>query len=189
MKVGELSLPSPVDAHLLLNADESPWNPRWFPYGSLPLYAIRLVQYAASAVPGVTVEDLRLPARAISALADVAAVGGLFLLGSRVYGRREGLLAAVLATLAVIHIQLSHFFAVDTLLALFTVLALYFMYRVATGGRPRDSVVAAVFMALGLATKVSLAPVLFAFAMAHVMYVSGALVPADLSPRSGCRPR
>ena len=183
MKVGELSLPSPGDARLLLNADESPWNPRWFPYGSLPLYAVRLVQYAASAVPGVTVEDLRLPARAISALADVAAVAGLFLLGSRVYGRREGLLAAVLATLAVIHIQLSHFFAVDTLLALFTVLALYFMYRVATGGRPRDSVVAAVFVALGLATKVSLAPVLFAFAMAHVMYVSGALVSADLSPR------
>ena len=80
--------------------------------------------------------------RAISAVADVATVLMVFLLGSRVYGRRVGVLAAALAALAVMHIQLSHFFAVDTLLALFTVVAVYFMYRVAREGRLRDSLLA-----------------------------------------------
>ena len=183
MKVGDLSLPSLGDLHLLLDAGESPWNPRWFPYGSFPLYALRLVQYASSALPGLGFDDLRLPGRVISALADVAAVGAVFLLGGRIYGRRVGLLAAALVSLAVIHIQLSHFYSVDTLLALFTVVALYFMYRVATGGRPRDSIFAAAFVALGLATKVSQAPIAIAFVMAHVMFVTGALGSGDVPLR------
>ena len=92
-------------------------------------------------------------------MADVATVVLVYLLGSRMYGRREGLLVSALLALSVIHIQLSHFYAVDTLLALFTVAALYFMYRVATGGRTRDSVIAGAFIGLGVATKVSQAPI------------------------------
>ena len=107
----------------------------------------------------------------ISALADVATVMMIFVLGSRIYSRRVGLLASALAALAVIHIQLSHFFTVDTLLALFTVVAVYFMYRVAREGRLRDSILAGPFVGLGLGTKVSLAPIFAAFVMAHVMYL------------------
>ena len=178
-RVEAISPPPIGDLGVLLNADESPWNPRWFPYGSLPLYLLKGVQLVYALGPG-ELTDLRITGRALSALADVATVMMVFLLGSLVYGRRTGLLASALAAVAVLHIQLSHFFAVDTFLALFTIVALFFMYRVAREGRLRDSVLAGVFVGLALATKVSMAPIFGAFVMAHLMYalsMSGAQEP------------
>ena len=46
------------------------------------------------------------------------------------------------------------------------------MFRVATRGRLRDSVVAGVLIGLGLATKLSQAPIYVAFVMAHILYVA-----------------
>ena len=170
-KVSELSLPSLGELGLLFDADESPLNPRRFSYGSFPLYLLKGVQLAYSAWPGTELHDLRLAGRTISALADVGTVIVVYLLGSRLYGRREGLLASLLASLAVIHIQMSHFFAVDTLLTLFTIVALYFMFRVAVEGRARDSILAGAFIGLGMATKVSQAPIYLALFMAHLLFV------------------
>ena len=173
-KTVQLSFPLD-DLGSLLDAERSTWNPRWFPYGSMPLYALSVVRSAASTLTGAELHDLRLLARAISALADVATVAMVFVLGWRVYGRGVGLLAAALTALAVLHVQLSHFFAVDTLATLFSVAALYFLYRVARHGRPRDSVLAGVLIGLGLATKVSLFPIVAAFGVAHLIHVLGAL--------------
>ena len=171
MKVGELSLPSPGDLGTLMDPDRSPWNPRWFPYGSFPLYLLKGVQLSYSAVLGADLHDLRPAGRAISALADMATIVVVYLLGARVFGRRESVLAAALVALAVVHIQLSHFFAVDTIMAMCAIVALYFLYGVSREGRLRDSALAGVLIGLGMATKVSLAPIFIAFVMAHVMYV------------------
>ena len=171
MKVAELSPPGLGQLGTLFIADESTWNPRWFPYGSFPLYLLKGVQLLSSALLGIELNDLRVAGRTISALADVGTVAAVYLLGSRMYGRREGLLASALVALAVIHIQLSHFYAVDTLLGLWTVVALYFMYRVAREGRLRDSLLAGVFVGLGVATKVSQAPIYLALVMAHLLFV------------------
>ena len=172
--VGDLSLPALDELGLLFDADESPWNPRWFNYGSFPLYLLKGVQLAYSAWQGSELHDLRTAGRTISALADVATVLVVYLLGSRLYGRREGLLASVLLALAVIHIQLSHFFAVDTVLGLCTLAALYFLYRVAREGKLGDSMAAGAFIGLGLATKVSMAPMYMAFVMAHLLFLLAA---------------
>ena len=180
MKINEISPPGLGEIDVLLDADESPWNPRWFPYGSFPLYALKTVQLLSGLGPGDELTDLRLAGRIISALADVATVAVVFLLGSRVYGRRVGLLASAFVAVAVLHIQLSHFFAVDTLLALFTTASLYFMYRVAREGRLRDSVLGGACIGLGLATKVSLTPILGAYVAAHLMYA----LSIDKGPQS-----
>ena len=87
-----------------------------------------------------------------------------------VFDRRTGLLAAALTALAVIHIQLSHFFAVDTLQAMLAIAALYFMVRVAREGRLRDSLLAGALVGLGLATKASQLPIVAPFVIAHLMY-------------------
>ena len=174
-KVDQISFPALGDVGDLLDAEASPWNPRWFNYGSFPLYLLKGVQSLYSLGPGEDLSDLRVAGRAVSAVADVFTVAMVFLLGSRLYGRRTGVLAALLAALAVMHIQLSHFFAVDTFLALFTIVAIYFMYRVARNGRLGDSLLAGAFVGLGLATKVSLAPILGAYVVAHLMYVLSAL--------------
>ena len=167
----ELLSPPPLsDLGSLLDADRSPWNPRWFPYGSLPLYLLKGVDLASGLLPGDGIDDLRTAGRLLSTLADAGTVLMVWLLGSRLYGRREALLAAALAALAVLHIQLSHFFTVDTFLALFCVAAVYFMLRVAAEGRLRDSALAGAFVGAALATKVSLAPIYGALLIAHLMY-------------------
>ena len=176
MKVGELSSPPLGELGKFLDPDESPWNPRWFPYGSFPLYLLKGVQLVYSAWPGAELHDLRLAGRMISALADVGTVVLVYLLGSRLFGRREGLLASALLALAVVHIQLSHFYSVDTLLAFCAVAALYFMYGVAREGRLRDSILAGAFIGLGVATKVSLAPIYIAFVMAHLLFLLNVMV-------------
>ena len=192
-KVDEISPPALGDLDTLFDADESPWNPRWFPYGSFPLYLLKGVQLISALGPGDGLTDLRITGRAISALADVGTVFLVFLLGRAVYGRRVGLLASLFAALAVIHIQLSHFFAVDTLVALFSIGAVYFLYRVARTGHLRDSVLAGALIGLGLATKVSFGPIYAAFLVAHVVYAfspsgpEGAVAPYGRRWRSALR--
>ena len=46
MSVDELQFPSLGDWHLLGSAENSTWNPRWFAYGSLPLYLLKFIQYS-----------------------------------------------------------------------------------------------------------------------------------------------
>ena len=162
-----IEFPTPGDLGDLLDAERSPWNPGQFAYGNFPLYLFKIVE---SLIPD-DVYDARTIGRGISALADVCVVFLTYLLGARLYGRRQGLLAAALVSLAVIHIQLSHFLTFDIVLGLTTIAALYFMHRVAVGGRLRDSVIAGVIVGLGLATKVSMAPMYLALAMAHLLYV------------------
>ena len=72
MKVGELHFPPLGDWHLLGSAENSPWNPRWFAYGSLPLYLLKFIQYLYDWLPVVDIHDLRIVGRSISAIADVA---------------------------------------------------------------------------------------------------------------------
>ena len=184
MRVGELSLPSLGEVGSLLDADESPLNPRWFPYGSFPLYLLKGFQGLLSALPGFEIHDLRVLGRGLSALADTATVGLVYLLGARLYGRREGLLAALFVTLAVLHVQLSHFFAVDTIMAACAVAAVYLLARVAREGRARDSLAAGVVIGLGIATKVTLAPIYGAFVMAHLIYALGLLDGGETDRRS-----
>ena len=170
MKVGEISFPSITELKSLLIKDESTWNPRWFPYGSFPLYFLKCSQLAMSQLLNIEITDLRMLGRIISVIADTATVATVFFVGSAIYGRREGLLAAALVALSVIHIQLSHFFAVDTIAALTVVITIFFLIRVAKNGRKQDSLAAGCIVGMGLATKISIAPILLSFGMAHLIY-------------------
>ena len=170
-----LNLPPISDPGVLLDADESPWNPRWFPYGTLPLYLLKGVQLATDPVLDMDVWELRLAGRAISALADVLTVLTVYLLALRLADRRVALLATALTTLAVLHIQLSHFYAVDTLLTLFVTLSLLFAVRVMQEGGRKSSILAGASVGLALATKFSAAPLLLPLFLAHALSGQGSL--------------
>ena len=109
----------------------SPLNPYnngfdGFAYGTLPLFLGRLL----GELTGYDGYDrIVLLGRALSALADTGSVLFAYLLGRQLYGRRAGLLAAALLALAVLPIQLSHFYAFDTFLTFFVAWSLYFAYR------------------------------------------------------------
>ena len=64
------------------------------------------------------------------------------------------------------------------------VAAVYLLARVAREGRTRDSLAAGVVIGLGIATKVTLAPIYGAFVMAHLIYALGLLDGEDAGGRS-----
>lgn len=155
MVVGELHWPQPWDWTLVLGP-RSPLNPRFFSYGSLPLYLLRLVQ----AVLGLGIERLYLPARLLSAFCDLLTVAVVYALGRKLGGRGAGLLAAAFLALAVLSIQLSHFAVVDTPLTLLSTLAVYALLRVGQSGSLKAGLAAGVLTGLALATKTSALPLL-----------------------------
>ena len=167
-----ISPPALGELALLLDAEQSPWNPRWFNYGSFPLYVLKFVQIAAGPFLDDP-NDIRVLGRAVSGIADIATILAVYGIAALAFDRRTGLLAAALTALAVIHIQLSHFFAVDTLQAMLAIAALYFMLRVAREGNMRDSLLAGALVGLGLATKASQLPIIAPFVIAHLMFAFG----------------
>ena len=110
-------------------------QPRDFAYGHVPLYlgvlATRLVERIAPPLLAVLPAEWTFTAdvlngadrlefhhltavgRALTALFDMGTVAILFLLGRRLYGVAVGLLAAALLAVAVLHVQLAHFFTTD----------------------------------------------------------------------------
>ncbi|MBC8161168.1 MAG: glycosyltransferase family 39 protein, partial [Roseiflexaceae bacterium] len=72
--------------------------------------------------------------RTWSALFDLGSLLLVFLIGLRLYGRRAGLLAALLYACAVLPIQLAHFFTVDAATGFFVLAAVYWAVRCAQNG-------------------------------------------------------
>ncbi len=98
---------------------------RW---GQWPIILLR----AAAELTGNTgYDELRLMGRQLSAVADVISLVFLYLIGSLLYSRKTGLLAAALSALAVLQIQQSHFMTVDNFAVMFAVLAMYAAVRIA----------------------------------------------------------
>ena len=102
--------------------------------------------------------DLRLLGRQLSALADTLALLVLFLIGSRLYGWKVGLLAAALSALAVMQIQQSHFMTSDSFAVLFTACAIYCAVRVAQKGDWKWYALFGVAFGMALASRINLLP-------------------------------
>jgi YYY domain-containing protein len=101
----------------------------FYVYGTLPLY---LARYAVEWVYGHSgFNEMTNAGRFLSASADLLTVLFVYLVGARVYNKRVGLLAAALSGLAVLQIQQSHFFTVDTFTTLFSMMAIYFAVSIA----------------------------------------------------------
>ncbi|MCL5951309.1 MAG: glycosyltransferase family 39 protein [Chloroflexi bacterium] len=155
-------------------SSESPLNPKFFAYGSLPIYLIKLLSplapVGAVSVPlrENSLAGLALMGRVVSGLFDLGTIVLIFLLGRRLYNAVVGLMAAACVALAVLHIQLSHFYAVDTLLTFFVVATLYFGARLGQDGKRRDEVAMAILFGAALATKATAAPLIIPIVVAVV---------------------
>jgi YYY domain-containing protein len=163
-------------------------QPERFAYGHMPLYLVRGLAAALKALSGPAaallgegrpaVQELArmddhlhmtLLGRVLSALFDAGAIAVAYALGRRLYGRPAGVLAAALFTFTVMHIQLAHFYAVDTLLAFFVLLALYFLVRLLQGGGAGSAIGAGLGVALALGCKSSAAPLLLPWAATFLL--------------------
>ncbi|MFQ5856588.1 MAG: DUF2298 domain-containing protein [Anaerolineae bacterium] len=168
--------------------DAGSGNERRFAYGHFPLYLVRFIAAGLSRLSTLSqhfadnptlarkftvlgrltgYDHLNLLGRVLSAIFDTVTVLFVYLLGTRLYDQRVGLLAAVFTTFTVLHIQLSHFYAFDSVMVCFVVIAVYFDVGVVQKGDPRSSVLAGVATALAMASKFSAAPVLLPLVLAH----------------------
>ena len=167
------------------------WDPdaghlREFAYGHFPLYALRLSQAALNralplagawparlfALLGATASDdlerLAVTGRAMMALTGTATVALLYALGRRLYDTQTGLLAAALLAVAVLPIQLAHFYTVDPWATFFGVAAVWGTVRLSETGHRQDALLAGGAMGLAVGCKLSMVllviPLLAAFA-------------------------
>lgn len=143
----------------------SPLNPKFFAYGSFPMYLLRaLASFAPPTnIVGPWSNDAIarwvLLGRFLSGAFDLGTIALTYALGKRIYDARVGLIAAACVVVTVLHIQLSHFFAVDTLLTFFMLATVYAAFRVA-----QDTISSKTFLVLtGLAFGLALATKITAF--------------------------
>ncbi|MCP4140922.1 MAG: hypothetical protein GY755_11660 [Chloroflexi bacterium] len=99
----------------------------FFVYGTLPIFVTR---YVAEWVGETGYGNVHLVGRQLSALADLLSVILLYFIVARVYNRKIALLSAAFSAFAVLQIQQSHFFTVDTFVNFFMFLTIYFAVEI-----------------------------------------------------------
>lgn len=164
----------PSNLFQFLSAD-SPLNPKFFAYGSFPIYMIRVVtifvpQATSYFVPfrDTFLVNQAFMGRALSTLFDLGSIVFLFLLARRLYDKTVGLIAGACVAFTVLHIQLAHYYAVDTLLTLLCIATIYFAVRYAQIGRTREALWMSIAFGLALATKITAFPLVFPIIVATI---------------------
>ncbi len=166
----------PTDDPSLLFDKESPLNPRWFNYGSLPLYLLRFVSYIAPPqwFHEATYDQVFITGRALSAVFDVIGILVLYLIGAKLFSKWAGVLASFLITFSVLHIGYSHFLATDIMLAALLVVTFFFVVKASQTGSLKHFIFGGIFFGLAMATKVSAAPFALGFVAAAWIWAAGA---------------
>ncbi len=106
----------------------SPLNPNnrgytFYVYGTLPIF---LVRYIGELTGQVGYDSIHLVGRAVSGAFDLGTILFIYLIGKKLYKNTKlGLLAALFSSLAVLQIQLSHYFTVDNVANFFAYTAIY----------------------------------------------------------------
>ncbi len=147
-------------------------DPRFYAYGSFPMYVTRVAVAAAKVVyPGLGEYDLAIRVgRGLSALWGAATVLLLGLLGRRLYGEAVGLLAAALLAVTVTHLQNCHFATNDVPLAFLVLAALALLLRAVEGSSAGRWAAAGAVTGLAVATKISALPLALPMAIGLGLY-------------------
>ena len=163
-------------AHSSLNPANKGFG--FFVYGTLPVFIVR---YVAEALGKTGYGEVHLVGRELSALADLLLVLLVYGVGKRLYGRKVGLLAAAFSALAVMQIQQSHFFTVDTFFNLFTFAAVAVAVDISLDERPLPRL-APRFLLFGLIYGAAMASKISAFPVAVLLPVALLVRWARLTP-------
>ncbi len=133
-------------------------NPKFFAYGSLPLYLLKLAGWLVSLIFGpqwAHYSHLHWVGRILSVIFDLATLLLIFKIGQRVFSEKIGLKAAFLYAICALPVQLSHFYAVDVPLNFFIFLTLYQLILFYEKQSRRRAVWLGISFGLALATKIS----------------------------------
>ena len=118
-------------------------------------------------VSDVNVVDLYLWGRFLTALVGALTVYVTYLTGKELFGRKAGLLSALLLTFSFLHLRDSHYITVDVPAVFFLSLSLFFAARILRTGEIFDYSMSGLFAGLSIATKWNAFPVIFSFVAAY----------------------
>lgn len=154
MAVEKLQLPQSISQFL---SPESPWNPEFFAYGSFPFYLLKFAGWSMSPVDPLFAHYtlINIIGRYISAFSDLITIILLFRIGRKLFSTEVGLLASFFYTISVLPIQLSHFYAVDTILTTAIIAALYQLILLYEKPAWKHVIFAGIFFGIAIASKVS----------------------------------
>lgn len=157
MVTSDIKLPHNIFEYF--NTNTSPLNPfnyksyQFFVYGTFPLF---LVKYISSIFNADTYNSVYLYGRVISALFDSTNIIILYLLSvNLIKNKKYHLLASFIYAFAVLPIQLSHFFAVDTFLNTFLLTTFLFLVLWCQQKKYKYFYLSALVYGLAAATKIS----------------------------------
>ena len=146
----------------------------FYVYGTLPIFMVR---YLAEWLGYTGYGSVYLIGRSLSATMDLLSIALVFFIGTRLFNRKVGLIAAAFSSVAVFQIQQSHFFTVDTFVTLFTLLAVYFAVEVATARTEQVNLSSYLLFAftlgMAVASKINAAPVALTLPLAAVLHWTG----------------
>lgn len=154
-------------------------NPGLYNYPSLYLYISALSMMVANGYGLLNSgADIYLAARIITVLMALGAVGATYWAGREMFGRKAGLLSALIIAIAPIHLQHSHFATVDVPSTLFVALCLGYSAKIIKSGMRRDYILAGIMAGLAAGTKYNAVLLVLAPVAAHLL--SGKMAPNSL---------
>lgn len=136
---------------------ESSLNPHFFAYGSLPIYLLKICAEIFGLINPVlkAYGGIHIVGRLISASFDTATVFVVYLICAKLFSKKVGLLSSLLYCFSVLPIQLSHFFAVDTILTFFMTTTILWLIHFTKKPSNKNAFFAGIFFGFSLSTKIS----------------------------------
>jgi len=168
--------------------------PHYYHYGSLQFYLVCFANTLAALFGGVDIvpkdfsvwypqwAKMYLIGRTLTVGMGIGTVWATYAVGARLFGRRAGLVAALLLAVMPLHVQHSHFLTVDVPATFWVLLSLLWSVRLATDdAKPlRAALLAGVFAGLAAATKYNMALAVLPLLAACVMRPTPAQAPTLL---------
>ncbi len=117
----------------------------------------------------ITTVQIFLLGRFIIALFGTATVLLVYLIATRMYSKRVGLIAALFLAFSFLHISYSRVIKPDMIMVFFGCLSFLFAYLIYERGRITDYLLAALFLAFSVATKYTTVFLLLPILLAHLL--------------------
>jgi hypothetical protein len=136
---------------------QSSLNPHFFAYGSFPLYLLKSLSIFIGMFDKsyLTYDKINLLGRVFSAFFDCCTILVIFLLGKKLFGKMIGIIAMIFYAISVLPIQLSHFYAVDTIVTLLLTTMILLLISFYEKPNIKKLVFIGIIFGLSLATKIS----------------------------------